>query len=71
MRIFEQVKCSLILQFVISCFFRVEAATNLETIKQSYTNTINELTQELSVMKEELEKRNVQTDQSQSVDEVC
>ncbi|UJR13672.1 hypothetical protein I4U23_000684, partial [Adineta vaga] len=34
-----------------------ESSTNLETIKQSYINTVNELTQELSALKEELDKR--------------
>ncbi|CAF0830686.1 unnamed protein product [Adineta ricciae] len=36
---------------------QLESATNLQTIKQSYTNTVNELTQELSVLKEQLDKR--------------
>jgi hypothetical protein len=37
---------------------RTESSTNLETIKQSYVNTINELNQELLVMKEKSEQTN-------------
>ena len=33
---------------------QLESATNLDTIKESYINTVNELTQELSVIKEEV-----------------
>ena len=39
---------------MIEFFFCIESETNLDTIKDSYTNTVNELTQELSVIKEEL-----------------
>ena len=35
---------------------RSESTTNLETIKQSYINTVDELTQELSILKEELDQ---------------
>jgi chromosome segregation ATPase len=51
---------------------RLESATNLNTIKQSYVNTINELTQELSVMKEELDKRTDDIDQErEQINERC
>ncbi len=51
---------------------RLESATNLDTIKQSYVNTINELTQELSVMKEELDKRTDDIDQErEQINERC
>ena len=50
---------------IINSLFLTESATNLETIKQSYVNTINELTQELMVMKEQLENQNVDLDQHQ------
>ncbi|CAM2716368.1 unnamed protein product [Rotaria socialis] len=36
---------------------RLESEINLETIKESYTNTINELTQELVIVKEELNQQ--------------
>ena len=36
---------------------RSESAANLETIKQSYINTVDELTQELSVLKEALDQQ--------------
>lgn len=36
---------------------RSESAANLETIKQSYINTVDELTRELSILKEELDQR--------------
>ncbi len=42
----------------IDHFFSIESSTNLETIKQSYVNTINELNQELLVMKEKSEQTN-------------
>ena len=34
-------------------FFHVESATHLETIKQSYADTINDLNQELLTIREE------------------
>ncbi len=68
-------------------FFFIESATNLETIKESYTNTVNELNQELLAMKEaydqldaekqilmdELEKRPINSEFSpiNLSDEVC
>jgi len=58
----------------------IESSENMESIKQSYMNTVNELNQELLAMKEayeqldvekqglisELEKRPVQVDQEQA-----
>ncbi|CAF4970011.1 unnamed protein product [Rotaria sp. Silwood1] len=46
---------------------RSESETNLETIKQSYTNTINELNQELLILKEELEKQTNSLNQQQFI----
>jgi hypothetical protein len=57
----------LILILIINSLFHTESTTNLETIKESYINTINELTQELLIMKEELDKQTVDTDQPQSI----
>lgn len=39
---------------------RLESVTNLETIKQSYINTVDELTRELSVLKEALEQQRLE-----------
>ncbi len=40
-----------------SClFFCIESAIDLETIKQSYSNAVNELNQELLAMKEAYEQ---------------
>ncbi|CAF1495089.1 unnamed protein product, partial [Rotaria sp. Silwood1] len=47
---------------------RSESETNLETIKQSYTNTINELNQELLILKEELEKQTNSLNQQQFIE---
>ncbi len=47
--------------FCQSClFFFIESATNLETIKESYTNTVNELNQELLAMKEAYDELDAQ-----------
>ena len=40
--------------------FRIENARNLESIRESYENTVNELNQELSAVKEAFEPANVE-----------
>jgi exonuclease VII small subunit len=44
--------------YCLSIFYSVESATNLETIKESYMNTINELNQELLAMQERSQQTN-------------
>ncbi|CAF4156380.1 unnamed protein product, partial [Rotaria sordida] len=46
---------------------RSESEINLETIKESYINTINELNQELLIIKEELEKQTNTLNQQQPI----
>ncbi|CAF4343989.1 unnamed protein product, partial [Rotaria sordida] len=46
---------------------RSESETNLETIKESYINTINELNQELLIIKDELEKQTNTLNQQQLI----
>ncbi|CAF3166548.1 unnamed protein product [Rotaria sp. Silwood2] len=46
---------------------RSESENNLETIKQSYINTVNELNQELLIIKEELEKQTNNFNQQQFI----
>ncbi len=62
------------------CCFSIESTSNLESIRESYLNTVNELNQELLAMKEayeeldrekqvlsnELEKRSFEIDQSET-----
>ncbi|CAF4043397.1 unnamed protein product, partial [Rotaria sordida] len=47
---------------------RSESEINLETIKESYINTINELNQELLIIKEELEKQTNTLNQQQLIE---
>ncbi|CAF3203995.1 unnamed protein product, partial [Rotaria sp. Silwood2] len=47
---------------------RSESENNLETIKQSYINTVNELNQELLIIKEELEKQTNNFNQQQFIE---
>ena len=54
MVIFDQVIERCFHQLCLFC--RIESATNLEAIKQSYMDTLNELNQELLALKEAYEE---------------
>ena len=45
---------------MIACYSRIESEINLETIKQSYTNTVDKLNNELLLLKEKYEQVNIE-----------
>jgi hypothetical protein len=60
MKIFDLVSYTLCLLFISHFILCIESAINLETIKQSHTNAIDELSRELFAMQEQCELLNTE-----------
>jgi hypothetical protein len=63
MKIFDQVVHIDHQLFYLYLFWYIESANNLESIRESYLNTVNELNMELLAMKEQYEQLENRSDQ--------